>query len=52
MQEILSGAIVLLVAIWLFFAVSYLNRKNQSGGSDCKTGGCDGNCAECGHRKR
>lgn len=45
-MDIMSGAIVLVVVVLLFFAVSYMSAKSKEGGNGCHTG-CDGNCAGC-----
>lgn len=42
LSNILSGAIILVVVIGIYIAVSYMRNKKMGGG-----GGCTGNCASC-----
>lgn len=41
-SNILSGAIILVVVIGIYIAVSYMRNKKIGDG-----GGCTGNCASC-----
>ena len=42
MSNIISGAILLVVVIGIYVAVTYMRNKKIGG-----SGGCDGNCSAC-----
>ena len=42
MSNIISGAILLVIVIGIYVAVTYMRNKKIGG-----NGGCDGNCSAC-----
>ena len=42
MSNIISGAILLVIVIGIYVAVTYMRNKKIGG-----NGGCDGNCSDC-----
>lgn len=42
-MKLLGGAIILIIVVWLYVAVSYLAKHK---GGSC--GGCSGDCSHCG----
>jgi hypothetical protein len=50
MSNIISGAILLVIVIGIYVAVTYMRNKKIGGNGGCGFGsgcGCDGNCSAC-----
>lgn len=46
-MSVLGAVVILVVVVWIFLAVSYMNSKGKSQDGTCGSGKCSGNCMSC-----